>query len=442
MCARSLIMAAVVLLAGLAAADEKEDTNAKIAAALRKEFSFEYDDLALTKVIADIRAKADVEVVLDPRAFSGGGADVPVTWSSKKCSAARALRWVTRMAELGFVIDDGAVFVSSPHNLGGELALKIYDVRDVARPAMDSPGPALGFAPPSAPTEVDELLPWSSLAEMIQSRIHPESWAAELGTSIEERDGLLIAKQRPDVHAEIDLLLAEMRARRRSVVRMQVVALASNAAASVRGEARKNTLSPQAMEKLLAGAPEGAVVTSAEVATLDGVTAHTVSGGKAHYVGARRLEWPEGETPQYWETGIEHHVIAEEKLPPVLVLKGPKAPQPAQPIGDGVLVPVTDALLDGVLVEVTPRLQRMPAGGGARAAELALRVIWSRPHDGADARGGGPGDAIGTPAADYSRLSTTARLKVGSWGLVGRMTVRRGRKDVPVDVFARVAEVK
>jgi hypothetical protein len=66
-----------------------------------------------------------------------------------------------------------------------------------------------------------------------------------------------------------------------------------------------------------------------------------------------------------------------------------------------------------------------------------LRVVLSHPRE---TGGGEAGDeTISRPVVDYSRLAATTRLPVGRFALVGRMAVRRGMKDVPAVVLARVS---
>ena len=63
----------------------------------------------------------------------------------------------------------------------------------------------------------------SALAEQIQSHIEPVSWAAELGTSIEERGGALYIMQTPEVHGKIDSFLAELRTKLKRMIEVELV---------------------------------------------------------------------------------------------------------------------------------------------------------------------------------------------------------------------------
>ncbi|MHC4202327.1 MAG: hypothetical protein ACYSU0_20235, partial [Planctomycetota bacterium] len=212
-------LVAVLALPAAVRAGGAEADEARIRAALAHEFAFDYAAKPLNDVFPDIAKKAGVEIVLDSKAFEGGiGEGTPITWSSKRSSAARALRWVTRLCDLDFTITDGAVFVSTPRNLQGEVALRVYDIRDLTQEFYGRPGPSLDFSHTEIGRSKDVI--WGSIADMIMSRVQPCSWGADMGTSIEEGAGRLVALQKPKVHAEIEALLQALRAHRKRPLRV------------------------------------------------------------------------------------------------------------------------------------------------------------------------------------------------------------------------------
>jgi len=426
-------LAVAVALCTTALAEEAAVDETRVRTALAKEFAFDYADKAFQEVLPDIAKKAGVEIVFEPTAAEATGT-TPITWSSPMSSVERALRWVTRLADLGFKVVDGAVLVASHEILKGEVVLKVYDVRDLSLWEEIRLGPELNFSP--LPVEAGEVdVTAECLAELISTRVRPGEWAPELGTSIEERDGVLVVTQRPEIHELIERLLVSLRGLRWRPVRVEVAVLASSSFKPLEAKAGDGSLPQEEVEKLIAGAREDVLIAHGELTTLESHTAHAVWGGKVHYIDRKVLEWPEAEPPRDSGRDVKHEVVPldDEKTPKVLVVKTP-APRPAvPPPGKGVIVPVVDALLDGVLIEVTPRLQE-----GASKAELGLRVVISHPREVHGAEG--PGDeSISKPVVDYSRLSTTTRLPVGPFRLVGRMAVRRGARDVPVVVLVRVS---
>ncbi|MHC4505667.1 MAG: hypothetical protein ACYTFI_20370, partial [Planctomycetota bacterium] len=284
-------LVAILALPAAVRAGGAEADEARIRAALAHEFAFDYAAKPLNDVFPDIAKKAGVEIVLDSKAFEGGiGEGTPITWSSKRSSAARALRWVTRLCDLDFTITDGAVFVSTPRRLEGEVVLKAYDIRDLTRGSYGRPGPLVGFSRDRIGTI--EHIAYGSLAELIMSRVEPSTWGADLGTSIEERDGMLIAMQKPKVHALIEAVLEGLRAHRDRSVRIELAVLRSSAAAPVIGKARSGALEPDEFRQLVGRVGEGALVARGGLSTLEGCTAHAIWGAKAHYIESKRLKWP------------------------------------------------------------------------------------------------------------------------------------------------------
>lgn len=434
---RRASVALVVTLALCAAArgqDGAAEADAAVRAALARDFAFSFGETPLADALADIARKAGVEVVLFPGCAEDWG-EYPVTWHSERSSAARALRWVTRLVELEFRVTDGAILVAEPEKLVGEAALRVYDVRDLSRNDWGWHAPLLGFSPDDLTDAPVRISSEGSIAEMIMSRVSPSRWDSSLGTSIEERDGVLIVFQTPEVQAGIETLLAGLRAAPARAVSVEVVVLAADAAKPAVGQAGGGALAREDLERLVARAGEAAVIARATLATLDGRTAHTVWGAKTHYVASKALQWPEVKDERFHENRIEHEVVPYEGAegPKAIVVKTPSPPPALPPPGEGAVVPSVDALLDGVLVEVTPRLDRE-----GRTAEIELRVVISHPREIPGPHDPEP-DAIQTPTVDYSRLATTTRVPVGRYSPVGTTAVRRGEDDVAALVLACVS---
>jgi len=181
-----------------------------IRAKLDRKVSFEFVDEPLSDAINALQTMTRVNMIIDPRA-TAGGADVPINLKVSDISLDLALTWILKLAELDYVLKDNAVFISKPENLRGEVVLKIYDVRDIAESLTFGSPEIPEFAAKSEDVKKPPRLTVTDLADMIQSRIMPESWAAELGTSIEERGGQLVVMQRAKVHKLIEELLVDLR---------------------------------------------------------------------------------------------------------------------------------------------------------------------------------------------------------------------------------------
>jgi len=189
---------------------------------LDRKVTFEFVDTPLQEAIRFLETLTRTTLVLDAKAFEGGaGATTPITLRVNDMPLHLALKWILRLADLDYTLKNEAVFISTPRNLAGEVELKIYDVRDLTYTITQFAGPELiltaqqqntGMGPialeESTPEQVFQA---GSIADLIMNRVMPGSWAPELGTSIEERNGKLVVMQKPEVHRLIAQLLKTFR---------------------------------------------------------------------------------------------------------------------------------------------------------------------------------------------------------------------------------------
>ncbi len=190
---------------------------------LDRRVTFEFVDTPLNEAIAFLQTLTRLTVILDPKAAEGGGASVPITLRVTNMELRLALKWILRLAGLDYTLKKEAIFISTPENLAGEVDLKIYDIRDLTATVTPFPGPEIvvgaqtgggAMGVPSvtfAAETVTTAMEPGSIAELIETRVKPSSWAPELGTSIEERSGKLVVMQRPEVHKLITQLLRSFR---------------------------------------------------------------------------------------------------------------------------------------------------------------------------------------------------------------------------------------
>jgi len=185
-----------------------------IRAKLDKKVAFEFVDEPLSDAINALQTMTRINMIIDPRA-TAGGADVPINLKVSDISLDLALTWMLKLAELDYLLREDGVFIAKPENLHGVVILKIYDVRDLAEPLTFGSPEIPELAAKREDAKKPPRLTVTGLAEMVQKRVKPESWAAELGTSIEERGGQLVVMQRPEIHKLIEKLLASFRERQK-----------------------------------------------------------------------------------------------------------------------------------------------------------------------------------------------------------------------------------
>ena len=200
---------------------QEPEWKRNIRAALEKEVSLEFEEQPLEECINYLRGLTEANIITDNKAFAAGGVEpkTPITLRLSKTKLGLALKWILRMAKLDYAMKKGAIFISTPKNLQGELIQKIYDVRDLTFTITSFPGPELGLgagggggggggvvvAPP--PTVIAAP---GTLQDMIKRVIRPTSWGVG-GSAIEERNGQLIVVHQPEVHAQISQLLEDFR---------------------------------------------------------------------------------------------------------------------------------------------------------------------------------------------------------------------------------------
>jgi len=283
-------------LAG-AEADEprwKRDIRAK----LQRKVSFEFVDTPLEEAIAFLQTLTKINMILDPNALKGaGGARTAITLKVSDMTLELALKWILRLAELDYTIKNRAVFISKPDRLPGDLEIRIYDVRDLVADVQDHPAPEIlptgrlvepklkgdAILMPEAATG----LTTGHLAEMMATRVKPDLWAAELGTAIEEREGRLVVRQTPDVHARVAAVLDTCRSSRSPQVRTECrfVAVAEALLARLRAQERPGRglvylKAPQLrlLEHAIRETEHARLVEAAEVTAYSAQRSHVMSG--------------------------------------------------------------------------------------------------------------------------------------------------------------------
>lgn len=193
---------------------------------LERRVTFEFVDTPLQEAIQFLQTLTKTTIILDPMALEDTTATgTPITLRVNDMSLGLALRWILRLADLDFTLKDEAVYISTPQRLAGEVELKIYDVRDLTYTLTQFPGPEIVLAEAEATgwggaaggaislddsVDVTAFEP-GSLGDLIRERVRPTEWAAELGTSIEEREGKLVVMQKPEIHRLISQLLKTFR---------------------------------------------------------------------------------------------------------------------------------------------------------------------------------------------------------------------------------------
>jgi general secretion pathway protein D len=210
---------------------QEPDWKRNIRAALDKEVTLEFVEQPLEECIKYLQGLTDVNIIPDPAAFAAGAASAkqPITLRLSRTKLSLALKWILRMAKLDYTLKQGAIFISTPDKLTGELQQKIYDVRDLTNTITNFPGPILGLPAGQmgaaggaagggaggvgavvTPTVDVPITPPGSLQDMIKRVIQPASWGVG-GTAITETNGQIVVFHQPEVQAQISQLIEDFR---------------------------------------------------------------------------------------------------------------------------------------------------------------------------------------------------------------------------------------
>ncbi len=126
----------------------------------------------------------DDDAVVDPN-VAEHYRDVPITLKVANMSPPIALIWICRHAGLHCTASGDAVLITDDYRITLGVVVRTYDVSGL--------GNSCG------------------VSDQVMSFVEPDRWGADLGTSIEERDGRLVVMQTPAIHAKIARLLERFR---------------------------------------------------------------------------------------------------------------------------------------------------------------------------------------------------------------------------------------
>lgn len=120
---------------------------------------------------------------------------------------------------LRWKIEDGVVKFVTKDELKGGQVLKTYGVQDLIRPIPDFPGREMNVSP-SGGTQIAEeekaereanVITGDALDTLIRNNVAPGSWEADPQNSLRISNGTMVVHQTPEVHAQIEKLLRDLR---------------------------------------------------------------------------------------------------------------------------------------------------------------------------------------------------------------------------------------
>ena len=181
-----------------------------------------YDEMSLEDVLADIKAKTGVSIIIDPKSASEIDVDdIEISMTLNDIAAYDLLMAVAKHAEMRVVFKYGMAWMVTPeHYYDGRNIIKLYDVRDITMKIKNFPGIKIRLKGNSAGNEVSweeedepiiDGIESDDLEEIIPDFVANGNWDENPGASIQQIGGMLLIRQAPEVHYEIMKLLAEIR---------------------------------------------------------------------------------------------------------------------------------------------------------------------------------------------------------------------------------------
>ena len=205
---------------------------------LAQQFPIEFRDATITDACRYLAELSDSTILVDPVV-----AKVPKRFTLPKMtlSLEHALRWLCRFWRVTYVVRDHAILVTTRHGRLNRPERRVYDISGLLMPlrsikttfqgsaqvdqSKPKPGHELLGTPPPAPGPDDGEKPLSTdligkgWADFIRLTVAPESWdGGESATlqaapryTIAYRNGRIVVLHTPEVHRQIEELLANYR---------------------------------------------------------------------------------------------------------------------------------------------------------------------------------------------------------------------------------------
>jgi len=186
---------------------------------LEQRVTFDFQDQSFEDVVGFFRQVTGINIVVSPEVLAAGGGGT-VTLKANDMRFGSALHWLLQLTGLHYAFQNQGLYISKTP-VTGAVQLKIYDVADLIQHPRDMPGRELAFSMAggtgggssifAAAPEAAQAPDPQELVDFIRKNVAPISWEHE-GVGIEQRGGsVLFISQVPEVHAQIEQLLASQR---------------------------------------------------------------------------------------------------------------------------------------------------------------------------------------------------------------------------------------
>lgn len=204
--------------------DYAESTEVqRIKAVLRNEYvdRLEYDEVELGEVVEEIRRRSNLPLVIHP-SIVDDVSDVEISVAVGNLLWGNALNIICELAEVRYLIVPEGVcwIVNDDVDIEPPMIVRLHDVRDLTIRVKDFAGTRIrlrgndtgggGGVIFEDEDELVEPIETDTLAEIIEDAVMVDSWDLD-GASIQTVAGQLLVRNMPEVHAEIQRFLQDLR---------------------------------------------------------------------------------------------------------------------------------------------------------------------------------------------------------------------------------------
>lgn len=167
-----------------------------------------FDGVGFTDVVDFLRDVTRADIFVNWRALEAVGIErnAPVNARLRNVKFSKALQIILdgvggEKVELGYVIDDSVITISTADDLAKHTLTRVHDIRDIVRAKPDAPDAEKGKR-------------LAVLTKLITGSVAPDSWRGQGGSSgaLRELQGQLIITQTPENQDAIVNLLKQTRA--------------------------------------------------------------------------------------------------------------------------------------------------------------------------------------------------------------------------------------
>ncbi len=198
-----------------------------------QKINLSFTDAPLTDVVAFLREFTGLNIIIDSAQIPTPS-DLRITLRVEDLPFDNVLGLVARMHNLAYKVEDGVVFITTAESLQRETVLELYDVQDVTVTIPDFPGPEISLvsgdegAGGAVATEGEAptagLNP-EELTNLIKDNIAKGTWDTA-PNSLVYNNGILIVRHTPEVQAQIQKFLTDVRSATGMIVTIEARFLA------------------------------------------------------------------------------------------------------------------------------------------------------------------------------------------------------------------------